>query len=93
MHILPDLTTLTDAQLQEALTKRKDAKKQARLEHPFEVSEKGAISFYCARRFPITAYRDEWEEILRRADELKAFIEEHADELKPNPKANGAGHQ
>jgi hypothetical protein len=46
------------------------------------VSEKGGVSLYGMRRFPITFYREEWERILGMADEVRAFISAHASELK-----------
>jgi hypothetical protein len=46
------------------------------------VSEKGGVSLYGLRRFPITFYRDEWERILVMADEIRTFLREHAAELK-----------
>jgi hypothetical protein len=47
-----------------------------------KVSEKGGVSLYGMRRFPITFYREEWERILGKADEIRGFISEHASELK-----------
>jgi hypothetical protein len=46
------------------------------------VSEKGGVSLYGMRRFPITFYREEWDRILGMADEIRAFIAQHASELK-----------
>jgi len=46
------------------------------------VSEKGAISLYGLRRFPVTFYVDEWEKILGMADEIRRFAGENADALK-----------
>lgn len=46
------------------------------------VSEKGAVSLYGMRRFPITFYKEEWERILGMADEIRAFIRENAAALK-----------
>ena len=47
-----------------------------------QVSEKGGVSLYGMRRFPVTFYKEEWERILGMADEIRAFIGEHAAELK-----------
>lgn len=47
-----------------------------------QVSQKGAVSLYGIRRFPVTFYGDEWEKILGMADEITAFIAEHQGELK-----------
>lgn len=47
-----------------------------------KVSEKGGVSLYGIRRFPVTFYADEWETILSRADEIRQFLREHHAELK-----------
>jgi hypothetical protein len=46
------------------------------------VSEKGGVSLYGLRRFPVTFYADEWERILGMSDEIRAFIRENAGALK-----------
>jgi hypothetical protein len=46
------------------------------------ISEKGGVSLYGLRRFPITLYREEWERILGMADEIRAFLRENAAKLK-----------
>jgi hypothetical protein len=46
------------------------------------VSEKGGVSLYGVRRFPVTFYADEWEKILGMADEIRRFSEENAGKLK-----------
>lgn len=52
-----------------------------------QVSEKGGVSLYGIRRFPITFYKEEWERILEMAEEIRSFMDEHARELKT--KASG----
>ena len=47
-----------------------------------QVSQKGAVSLYGIRRFPITFYADEWDIILGMADEVRTFISQHETELK-----------
>jgi hypothetical protein len=47
-----------------------------------KVSTKGAVSLYGIRRFPVTFYADEWDVILGKAEEIRAFIREHESELK-----------
>ncbi len=47
-----------------------------------QVSQKGAVSLYGIRRFPITFYGDEWDTILGMSDDIRSFIAEHKDELK-----------
>jgi hypothetical protein len=38
-----------------------------------QVSEKGGVSLYGMRRFPITFYKEEWERILEMADEIRTL--------------------
>jgi len=47
-----------------------------------KVSEKGGVSLYGIRRFPVTFYADEWGTILGQTDEIRKFIREHEGELK-----------
>ena len=47
-----------------------------------QVSEKGGVSLYGLRRFPVTFYQEEWERILGMAEEIRAFIRENAGALK-----------
>jgi hypothetical protein len=47
-----------------------------------QVSQKGAVSLYGIRRFPITFYAEEWEIVLGMANEVHSFIKEHEGELK-----------
>ena len=47
-----------------------------------QVSEKGGVSLYGMRRFPITFYKEEWERILGMADEIRAFMRDNAAALK-----------
>ncbi len=56
------------------------AKSQSALR--LQVSQKGAVSLYGIRRFPITFYKDEWETILGMDQEIRDFIAENADQLK-----------
>lgn len=47
-----------------------------------KVSEKGGVSVYGLGRFPVTLYQEQWLKLLERADEIRAFIGAHADQLK-----------
>jgi len=47
-----------------------------------QVSAKKGVSLYGIRRFPVTFYADEWEKILGMEGEIRAFLREHASELK-----------
>ncbi len=64
------------AELEAALV----AKKQPKI--TLKVSGKGALSLYGLGRFPITLYREQWEAVLAKAPDIKAFIEAHASSLK-----------
>jgi hypothetical protein len=57
-------------------------KAKARKGVQLKVSEKGGVSLYGIRRFPVTFYADEWERILGMADEIRAFVAQHRAELK-----------
>jgi len=46
------------------------------------VSEKGGVSVYGLGRFPVTLYQEQWEKLLKHADAIRAFIDEHRDRLK-----------
>ena len=48
----------------------------------FKVSEKGGVSVYGMGRFPVTLYVEQWETLLGRADDLRAFIEANRGRLK-----------
>jgi len=52
-----------------------------------QVSEKGGVSLYGMRRFPITFYKEEWERILEMADEIRAFMQANAGSLKTKSRA------
>ena len=45
------------------------------------VSEKGGVSLYGIRRFPITFYLEEWLRILDMEKEIRAFLARHDAEL------------
>ncbi|HEV8714646.1 MAG TPA: hypothetical protein VGX03_17680 [Candidatus Binatia bacterium] len=51
-----------------------------------KVSEKGGVSVYGLGRFPVTLYKEQWERLLDMANDIRAFIAEHAAELKTKEK-------
>lgn len=57
-------------------------KNQGRRGLRLQVSEKGGVSLYGIRRFPVTFYKEEWEKILGMEAEIRAFMTEHGKELK-----------
>jgi hypothetical protein len=46
-----------------------------------KVSEKGACSVYGMGRFPVTLYASQWETLLSKVDEIKAFLAANHDKL------------
>ena len=42
-----------------------------------KVSPKGCVQINGIRRFPITFYKNEWEQIFAMKDEIERFIEEN----------------
>jgi hypothetical protein len=51
-----------------------------------KVSEKGAVSIYGLQRMPVTLYVEQWDRLLAFADEIRAFLKDHAGELKRKEK-------
>ena len=46
-----------------------------------KVSQKGCVQINGIRRFPITFYKNEWEQIFAMADDIKQFIVDNDDAL------------
>ena len=46
-----------------------------------KVTEKGGLSVYGMGRFPVTLYKSQWDVLLAKAEEIKAFIEANKDKL------------
>ncbi len=67
----------------ERLRAENDALKEKKSrETRLQVSQKGAVSLYGIRRFPITFYADEWDIILGMGDPIRTFIKENEGALK-----------
>ena len=47
-----------------------------------KVSEKGAVSVYGIRRFPVTLYKEDWLKLLDRSSDIRAFIAANKAQLK-----------
>ena len=54
-----------------------------------KVSPKGGVSVYGLQRMPITLYKGQWLRLLDMADEIRAFLREHVNEL--SEKSDRAG--
>jgi hypothetical protein len=70
------------AELERLRAENEGLKARKSQETRLQVSQKGAVSLYGIRRFPITFYADEWDIVLGMATEVRAFIAEHETELK-----------
>ena len=70
------------AELERLRAENENLKATKTRELRLQVSQKGAVSLYGIRRFPITFYADEWDTVLGMADEVRAFIAQHETELK-----------
>ena len=47
-----------------------------------KVTEKGGVSVYGLRRFPVTLYLAQWTKLLDLADDIRAFIRDNEGKLK-----------
>lgn len=72
---------LTPSEREELEQLRREKKSQER-GLSLKVSQKGAVSLYGLGRFPVTLYKEQWEKVLGFTEEIRAFLEEHKDELK-----------
>jgi hypothetical protein len=82
-------TKLTPAQLQAKVLEleqklvAEQQKNEIKRTIKFKVSEKGGVSVYGLNaRFPVTLYGDQWERLIAKTDDLKAFIETNRGSLK-----------
>ncbi len=70
------------AELERLRAENEGLKARKSPEMRLQVSQKGAVSLYGIRRFPVTFYADEWDIILGMADDVRTFISQHESELK-----------
>lgn len=79
---------MSEDKLREELEKLKaeneqlKAKRKGAGEITFKVSQKGALSVYGLGRFPVTLYKEQWERLLVKLDDLKKFIKDNEGGLK-----------
>jgi len=71
---------------EELLARIAELEKQAEAKKPgtmsFKVSEKGGVSVYGLRRFPVTLYYEQWTRLLDAGEDLRAFLEANKSSLK-----------
>ncbi|MBT3586694.1 MAG: hypothetical protein HN509_17420 [Halobacteriovoraceae bacterium] len=60
----------------------KEEKKKTVKELSFKVSAKGAMSVYGMGRFPVTLYKEQWEKLLARVEDIKQFLKDNEADLK-----------
>jgi len=70
------------AEIERLRAENEALKQRSARELRLQVSQKGGVSLYGIRRFPVTFYADEWDRILSKADEIRAFIRENEASLK-----------
>lgn len=70
------------AEIERLRAENESLKQHSSRELRLQVSQKGAVSLYGIRRFPVTFYADEWDRILGQSDEIRAFIRENEASLK-----------
>ena len=54
-----------------------------------KVSPKGGVSVYGLQRMPVTLYKGQWLRLLDMADEIRAFMREHINELSDKSDSKG----
>lgn len=74
--------TYTNEELLARIAELEKANATKRSAHvSFKVSDKGAVSVYGLGRFPVTLYGSQWEALLGKVDDLRAFITANAARL------------
>jgi hypothetical protein len=73
-----DLRTELELLRMENAARKKEFASRIRL----KVSEKGAVSVYGIRRFPVTLYKEQWVKLLDRSSDIRAFIAANKAQLK-----------
>ena len=72
----------------------KSAKKVVKTETEFgpvqlKVSDKGCLSVYGIRRFPISFYKSEWLWLFSKEEAIRDYMERHDDDLKQQVEGGG----
>ncbi len=79
------MTQLTKAEMEAklaALQAENAALKNGGHKISFKVGDKGGVSVYGLGRFPVTLYREQWENLLAHSDDIRAFIAANTGRLK-----------
>jgi hypothetical protein len=70
------------AELERLRAENEALKSKGKKPFSLKIGKKGGVSAYGLGRFPVTLYKEQWEQLLEKADEIRAFIEANADKLK-----------
>jgi hypothetical protein len=82
--------SMSKAELQAEIARLKTAAAAKPRDIYLKVSEKGAVSLYGIRRFPITFYCDEWDILLNdQREHIVEFMDENSALLKRKTPKNG----
>jgi hypothetical protein len=54
---------------------------KSKIELSIKVSDKGAVSVYGLGRFPVTLYAQQWDRLLEKSEDIKAFIDDNKNRL------------
>ncbi len=79
---MPDSEEDLKRQVEELKAQLEAEKSKGKKAMYLKVSEKGGVSLYGIRRFPVTFYLEEWNRILDMAPEIRSFMQEHQGELR-----------
>ena len=69
----------------EVLKAKMDGKRNGNLS--LKVSQKGAVSVYGLGRFPVTLYQEQWDRLLDKSDDIRAFIKANEGSLATKERA------
>jgi len=88
MNVLEIMQQVKDGKLTEAQAAKliednsaEQVKAATKKKLTLKVSPKGAVQLDGLRRFPVTLYRDEWEQVLDMQADIRAFIAKHKAQL------------
>jgi hypothetical protein len=85
-QILPDLSQGVEglaAELRRLKAENAKLREENSKKGPFglKVTEKGGVSVYGMGRFPVTLYREQWERLLAKKEEILKFLDDNASKL------------
>ncbi len=86
LPVVQQAVAMSPAEMMAELTRLKaenaEIKKKNEKPISFKVSQKEALSIYGLQRFPVTLYRNQWERLLAKKEDILGFIQENVKTLK-----------